>query len=123
MRKFLLFIRHAFALIREDKLFSAIYVAGTAVAIASAMVVALILHIRISNIYPEENRDRTVYVNSYFKDDEGDFVGFSGYSPLAVEEMFSRLQCAEVVSANMTNEYVIASRPVPRWASRRYLSP
>ena len=97
---------HAFALIREDKLFSAIYVAGTAVAIASAMVVALILHIRISNIYPEENRDRTVYVNSYFKDDEGDFVGFSGYSPLAVEEMFSRLQCAEVVSANMNNEYV-----------------
>ena len=55
-------IRHAFALIREDKLFSAIYVAGTAVAIASAMVVALILHIRISNIYPEEHRDRTVYL-------------------------------------------------------------
>ena len=52
MRKFILFIRHALALIHEDKLFSAIYIAGTAVAIASAMVVALILHIRISNIYP-----------------------------------------------------------------------
>ena len=100
------FIRHALALIREDKLFSMIYIAGTAVAIASAMVVALVLHIRISNIYPEENRDRTVYVKSYFKDDEGEFIGFSGYSPLAVEEMFSRLQCAEVVSANMDNEYI-----------------
>lgn len=64
MSKFLLFLRHAVALIREDKLFSAIYVAGTAVAIASAMVVVLVLHIRISNIYPEVNRDRTVMVRS-----------------------------------------------------------
>ncbi len=103
--KFLLFLRHAFALIRADKLFSAIYIAGTAVAIASAMVVALILHIRISNIYPEEHRDRTVYVRSNFKDGDR-FVGYSGYSPLAVEEMFSGLKCAEVVSANMNNEYV-----------------
>ena len=99
-------IRHAFALIREDKLFSAIYIAGTAVAIASAMVVALILHIRISNIYPEEHRDRTVYLKSYFKNDKGAFVGYSGYSPLAVEELFSHLKCAEVVSANMDNSYV-----------------
>ena len=52
--------RHAFALIRDDKLYSAIYIAGTAVAIASAMVVALILHIRMGNIYPEKHRDRTV---------------------------------------------------------------
>ena len=89
-------IRHAFALIREDKLFSAIYVAGTAVAIASAMVVALILHIRISNIYPEEHRDRTVYLKSYFKNDKGAFVGYSGYSPLAVEELFSHLKCQEM---------------------------
>ena len=100
------FIRHAFTLIREDKLFSTIYIAGTAVAIASAMVVALVLHIRISNIYPEENRDRTVYVASYFKNDEGRFVGFLGYSSLAMEEVFSRLQCAEVVSASMDNDYV-----------------
>ena len=106
MSKFILFVRHAVALIRADKLFSAIYIAGTAVAIASAMVVALVLHIRISNIYPEENRDRTVYVGSYFKDDEGKFVGYPGYSPLAVEEMFSGLQCAEVVSASMADEYV-----------------
>ena len=105
MSKIILFFRHALALIREDKLFSAIYVAGTAVAIASAMVVALILHIRISNIYPEVNRDRTVYVTSYFKCDDN-FVGYSGYTPEAVDEMFSKLQCAEVVSANMDNSYI-----------------
>ena len=70
LSRFILFLRHAVALIREDKLFSAIYIAGTAVAIASAMVVALILHIRMGNIYPEEHRDRTVYLKSYFKNDK-----------------------------------------------------
>ena len=106
LSKFILFLRHAFALIRADKLFSTIYIAGTAVAIASAMVVALILHIRISNIYPEENRDRTVYVNGTFEDEEGKFLGFLSYSPVAVEEVFKHLECAEVVSANMGSDYV-----------------
>ena len=37
-----LYLRQALALIREDKQFSFIYIAGTAVAIASALVVALV---------------------------------------------------------------------------------
>ena len=105
MSKFLLFLRHAVALIREDKLFSAIYVAGTAVAIASAMVVVLVLHIRISNIYPEVNRDRTVMVRSWFSDEINNAVDI-GYSPLAIEEVFNRLQCAELVSATMSSDYI-----------------
>ena len=60
LSKFILFIRHAFALIREDKLFSAIYVAGTAVAIASAMVIAIYLNILLADIPPESNRSRTL---------------------------------------------------------------
>ena len=101
-----LYLRQALHLIREDKQFSAIYIAGTAVAIASAMVVALILHIRMGNIYPEVNRDRTIYVGSNFTDSDGRFVGYSGYSPQAVEEMFSHLKCAEVVSAVINDDYL-----------------
>ena len=97
---------HSFALIRADKLFSTIYIAGTAVAIASAMVVALIIHIRISNIYPEEHRDRTVCINGSFEDEDGKFLAYFGYSPVAVEEVFNHLECAEVVSANMGSDYV-----------------
>ena len=62
-------IRHAFALIREDKLFSAIYIAGTAVAIASAMVIAIVLNIKIADIPPESNRSRTLYVINGFVTD------------------------------------------------------
>ncbi|MBR3288102.1 MAG: ABC transporter permease [Bacteroidales bacterium] len=107
MRKFILFIRHALALIHEDKLFSAIYIAGTAVAIASAMVVALILHIRISNIYPEEHRDRTVGIRGNDFEKEGKYI-WRGYSPLAVEEVFDQLQCAEIVSAHIQSGYVFS---------------
>ena len=49
---------HALALIREDKLFSAIYIAGTAVAIASAMVIAIVFHIKLGDIAPESHRSR-----------------------------------------------------------------
>ena len=106
--KILLYIRQAFALIKEDKQFSFIYIAGTAVAIASAMVVALVLHIRMGNIYPEVNRDRTIYVGSNFTRSDGEYIGYSGYSPQAVEEMFSKLECAEVVSAVIGPEYVFS---------------
>ena len=106
MDKIIIYFRHAFALMKEDKQFSAIYIAGTAIAIASAMIVALVLHIRMGNIYPEVNRDRTIYVGSNFTDSDGNYIGFSGYSPQAVEEVFSKLECAEVVSAVMNNEYV-----------------
>ncbi len=105
--KVLIYIRQALAMMKEDKQFSAIYIAGTAVAIASAMIVALVLHIRMANIYPEVNRDRTIYVGSNFTDSVGArFVGCTGYSPMAFEEMFSHLECAEVVSAAVNNSYV-----------------
>ena len=55
---------HAFALIRADKLFSAIYIAGTAVAIASAMVIAIVLNMMLIDITPESNRSRTLYLYS-----------------------------------------------------------
>jgi putative ABC transport system permease protein len=105
--KVLIYIRQALAMMKEDKQFSAIYIAGTAVAIASAMIVALVLHIRMANIYPEVNRDRTIYVGSNFTNPgEEDWVGYNGYSPQAVEEVFSKLECAETVSAVIGSEFV-----------------
>ena len=102
--KILLYVRQAFALIKEDKQFSFIYIAGTAVAIASAMVVALVLHIRMGNIYPEVNRDRTIYVGSNFTRSDGEYIGYSGYSPQAVEEMFSNLYEFKFLEGKPYNE-------------------
>ncbi|MBP3789609.1 MAG: ABC transporter permease, partial [Prevotella sp.] len=67
LSKFFLFLRHAIALVRADKLFSAIYIAGTAVAIASAMVIAIVMNILLADIAPEVNRSRTLYLMNFFQ--------------------------------------------------------
>ena len=98
--------RHALALIREDKLFSAIYIAGTAVAIASAMVVAILLNVKMANIIPETHRDRTLYVNALqYKDSEMGGSLYSGCSTLAVDELFSKLECVEVATGMRVDPY------------------
>ena len=104
--KFLLSLRHALALIREDKLFSAIYIAGTAVAIASAMVVAILLNVKMANIIPETHRDRTLYITSlHYKDSEMGGPLYSGCSTLAVDELFSKLECVEVATGMRVDPY------------------
>ena len=91
-------IRHAFALIREDKLFSAIYVAGTAVAIASAMVIAIVFNIKLADIPPESNRSRTLYplFGFYTKSLAESGRSFDmRYSTAALDSCFRQLKCVE----------------------------
>ena len=104
-------IRHAFVLIREDKLFSAIYIAGTAVAIASAMVIAIVLNIKLGNISPESNRSRTLYFGSTFvtqKEAEkgGPFYG-QGVSVEALDSCFRQLKSVELATGIYTTGFTV----------------
>lgn len=54
-------IKQTLAMMREEKLFSAIHIAGTALAIAFTMVMAVVYYIKLARIYPEVNRARTLY--------------------------------------------------------------
>ena len=47
-------------MMRQHKLFTGMYIAGTAISIAMAMAIFIILYIKLGPIYPEYNRDRTV---------------------------------------------------------------
>ena len=94
------FIKHAVALIREDKLFSAIYVAGTAVAIASAMVVAIFMNILLADIAPESNRSRTLYLTSYYRKasmSNGEWL-YTQFSTEAIDSCFRGMECVEAVA-------------------------
>ena len=94
-------VRHAVALIRADKLFSTIYIAGTAVAIASAMVVAVVLNIMLADIEPEVNRSRTLYtVSSFIKESKVGEPVLTGHchSTEAIDSCFKKMQCVEAVS-------------------------
>ena len=92
--------RHAFALIREDKLFSAIYIAGTAVAIASAMVIAIVFNMLLADIPPEVNRSRTLYVyNRFIPGEKSDDVPYhQGLSSVALDSCYRRMACVEAAT-------------------------
>lgn len=58
------YFKQAWQLIGQNKLFSAIYVAGTALGISMVMVLAILNYIKTANIYPEYNRDRMLYAKT-----------------------------------------------------------
>lgn len=52
--------KQAWNIIKQNKLFSSIYVAGTALSIALTMTIFVIYYVKIAPIYPEYNRGRTL---------------------------------------------------------------
>ena len=58
------YFRQAWRLLRQNRLFSAIYIAGTALAIATTTIFAVIYYVKIEPVYPEYNRHRTAYVTN-----------------------------------------------------------
>ena len=64
-------IKQAWNLMKQNKLFTGIYVAGTGLAIAMTMTVFIVLYVKFAPIYPEYNRDRTLvlkYISRTNKD-------------------------------------------------------
>ncbi len=81
-------IRQALALIREEKLFSSIYIVGTALAIAFTMVMAVVYYIKLAPVYPERNRARTIYFEGLRIEADNGAKGQTGFSAQAYEEWF-----------------------------------
>ena len=82
------YFRQALAMMREERLFSGIYIVGTALAIAFTMVMAVVYYIKLAPIYPEPNRARTVYFEGMRIEAESGGVGQTGFSAKAFEEWF-----------------------------------
>ena len=61
-----IYLKQAWAMLRQNRLFSSIYVVGTGLSIALTMTVFIIFYVKTAPIYPEYNRDRTV-VLKYLK--------------------------------------------------------
>lgn len=56
------YFKQAWHLLRQEKLFSTIYILGTGLSISMVMVLAIVFYVKIANIYPETNRDRTLFM-------------------------------------------------------------
>ena len=57
-----LYLKQAWTLLRQNPLFSGLYIAGTGLAIAMTMIVAEIYYVKLAPVYPEANRSRTLYL-------------------------------------------------------------
>lgn len=71
----------------RDKLFTAIYIFGTALTLATVTVIAVMMWNKVAPVYPEYQRDNTVYVNSLKtieKTDNGNMTrqGYLGLSTI-----------------------------------------
>lgn len=73
---------------RQNKLFSSIYITGTGLSIAFTMVLFIIYYVKFAPVYPEYNRDRTLVIdmmNVTQKDNPGNYSCNHGVSYKVVD--------------------------------------
>ena len=63
MNKITLYFKQAWMMIRQNKLFSGIYISGTGLSIALTMTLFVIIYIKFAPLYPEYKRDRTLIID------------------------------------------------------------
>lgn len=59
-----IYLKQAWVLLKQNPLFSTLYIVGTGLAIAMTMIVAVIYYVKVAPVYPEVNRMQTLYLTS-----------------------------------------------------------
>ncbi len=91
--------KQTWELLRQNRTFSALYIAGTAVPLALTMLVVIWFHIRISPVYPELHRDNLYELKRVtWYHDTGSMSSGTCSLPL-IRDWFYPLQSAEAVTA------------------------
>lgn len=100
-----LYFKQAWQLLKQNRLFSTIYIVGTGLAIAMTMIIAIVYYIKIAPIYPEVNRPLTMVIESVsvltMPEKRSMSSSYSSYKTL--KEWYYPLKEAEVVSAVFDN--------------------
>ena len=92
------YLKQAWALLRQNPLFSTLYIVGTGLAIGMTMAVALIFYVKLAPVYPEENRGRTLYLQrAMFTGEKQSWQ--SGLSYAALQDWALGFENAEAISA------------------------
>ena len=82
------YLKQAWALMGQNRFFTAVYIIGTGLAISMVMAIAVVYHIRTANIAPEVSRDRMGYVSNVSYEFNGGKGSLnSGCGPRFVKEV------------------------------------
>jgi putative ABC transport system permease protein len=102
--KLKLYVRQACELIRQNKLFSGLYMAGTALAIAMTTTIAVICYVKLAPVYPVVNRAHTsCLLNAGFEKD-GQTLNWSVSYKFA-ENYMRKVKHADLVTAEFTSTH------------------
>ena len=77
-----IYLKQAWALIRQERLFSSVYIVGTGLAISLVMVLSIVFYVKMASIYPEMDRDRLLTVKSAALKNEKGGTSSGPVSPL-----------------------------------------
>lgn len=115
MNRIVLYIRQAWTLIKQNKLYSGIYIAGTALSIALAMILVIILFIKTAPLYPEYSRDRMFVINMIRQEskDTTRFEERNAKAAYRLVEMLKDLQHKDQIAAVSSHmDYLAESEKV-----------
>ena len=93
-------------MMKEEKLFSGIYIAGTALAVAFTMVIVMAYNFKIAPVYPEMNRANTYYwhgLRTFNKYEENTEFCFGGVGYKMVERLKKMKSVEKVGVTNFTS--------------------
>ena len=93
------YLKQTLALIREEKLYSAMYIAGTALAVAFVMLIAEVYYVKVADIAPEVHRSTTYYLDDMTLLNKEDYIENIHYE--MYRDLFQKMQTPECIAAEM----------------------
>ena len=95
--------------LRTQRFYCAVYILGTALSVASVMLLVIFIHIRLSPIYPEVNRSNTYYIDSVVRIESDGSVNESGCVPAAFTDSIRRALGPDAKISVSYRDYFYAS--------------
>ncbi|MCC8118382.1 MAG: FtsX-like permease family protein [Bacteroidales bacterium] len=102
-------MKRIWLLICANKVSSALYICGVALAVTITMLLAIIWHVKLSPMYPEENRDRMAYITwleqkETFNNGEDENTTQWAIGPVTLPIFTDSLDMVEAVAITTENE-------------------
>ena len=115
------------ALLRQNPLFSSIYIVGTALSVALVMVLFILFYVKFAPIYPEGNRNRTLvlkYVQARSLTEENSWYG-GGVSPRISQDILRDLPHLEdyaLINEGYEDRAALTKQTAPMQVSSKYVN-
>ncbi|MCD8182004.1 MAG: ABC transporter permease [Bacteroides sp.] len=95
------YLQQSLMMLKQNPLFSTLYIVGTGLAISMVMVLAVLYYIKIGDIYPETHRSRTLIASSVHMQnmEDNSWNNTWQFSAPFVKECFYQLNGVEAVTA------------------------